>query len=206
MDELKVGFSQDNPAKVLTRASLIHTALTTEPGSLYFPVTDPTMADFLIVKNNLAASLSKETSSSTAALRHSCSDKVVEMMRLLAADLELTARGDLTKLAATGYELRAKASRSTGPLPAPLNLRVKSTGISGEALCKVGAVPYADSYEGQSTLNPTSGPWTSITATTNSQNILFTGLDRGKDYFFRIRAIGASGPSGWSDVTTMMVV
>jgi len=95
---------------------------------------------------------------------------------------------------------------NSGPLPAPQNLRVKTTGITGEALAKVAAVPLASGYEAQSTLEPTSGPWTSINSVTDSQKILFTGLQRGKDYYFRVRAIGANGPSGWSDVTTMMVV
>ena len=50
------------------------------------------------------------------------------------------------------------------------------------------------------------GTWTSLPAMSNSQAMLFTGLDRGKDCYFRVRAIGANGPSGWSDVATMMVV
>lgn len=36
--------------------------------------------------------------------------------------------------------------------------------------------------------------------------MLFTGQSRGKDYYFRVRASGANGPSGWSDLATTMVV
>ncbi len=86
------------------------------------------------------------------------------------------------------------------------NLRVKTTGTAGEAMCKCKAVPLADSYECAWTLDPINGPWTTIPPLSSSQNMLFTGLSRGKDYYFRVRAIGANGPSGWSDVATMMVV
>lgn len=43
---------------------------------------------------------------------------------------------------------------------------------------------------------------------TASQKIRFRGLSRGKDDHFRVRvrALGANGPSGWSDVATLMVV
>jgi len=70
----------------------------------------------------------------------------------------------------------------------------------------VAAVALASGYEAHYTLDPTSGPWTSINSVTDSQKILFTGLQRGKDYYFRVRALGAKGPGGWSDVATMMVV
>lgn len=73
-------------------------------------------------------------------------------------------------------------------------------------MCKCVAVPLADTYESSHTLDPINGPWTGIPPVSNSQNILFSGLSRGKDYYFRVRAIGANGPSGWSDVATMMVV
>ena len=102
------------------------------------------------------------------------------------------------------------AGVASSPIPTPAS-RFPSPGQTapcghGEGLCKCAATALADSYEGAWTPDPTNGPWTSIAPTTSSQDILFTGLDRGKDYYFRVRAIGANGPSGWSDVATMMVV
>jgi hypothetical protein len=206
MNELSIGFSQASDAKVAQKAAHVYTSLTSLPGITYFPTTTPTMAVFQTAVTEFQDALSLEATSSSIALRKEKRAEVILLLKKLAAHLELTADGDLVKLAATGFDLKAKATRSVGPLPAPQNLRVKPTGISGEALCKVSAQPKADTYEGQYTQNPTSGSWTPITPTTNSQNILFTGLDRGKDYYFRVRAIGANGPSGWSDVATMMVV
>lgn len=206
MNELSVGFSQTSDTKLFTKASLIHTSLTTPPGVTYFPVTSPTMTDFKTGIDAFRGALSGELTSANAALRASTRTTLVNLMQKLAAGLELAADGNMVHLAATGYDLKQKPVRSTGPLPAPQNLRVSTTGTSGEAMCKCKAVPLADSYECAWTLDPTNGPWTSLPGVSNSQSILFTGLARGKDYYFRVRAIGANGPSGWSDVATMMVV
>ncbi len=206
MNELNVGFSQDSDVKVHGKASTIHTALTTEPGLGYFPVTSPTAVVFKAAIDGFQGALSLDKTPANAVLRKEKRDAVILMMQKLAAGLELAADGNLVHLAATGFDLKTKPTRSTGPLPAPENLRVKTTGTAGEAMCKCKAVPLADSYECAWTLDPINGPWTAIPPLSSSQNMLFTGLSRGKDYYFRVRAIGANGPSGWSDVATMMVV
>lgn len=206
MNELSIGYSQDSDATILAKAMKIHTALTTQPGLGFFPTPVPTMVIFKTVIDALQNALAGESTAANSALRRQKRDELVLLMQKLAAGLELTADRNLVALAATGYDLKAKATRSSGPLPAPQDLRVKTTGTTGEALCKCKAVPLADSYECAYTLEPVNGPWTALPAMSSSQNMLFTGLTRGKDYFFRVRAIGANGPSGWSDVATMMVV
>lgn len=206
MNELSVGFSQDSDGKVFTKASLIHTALTTPPGIAFFPAPSPTMVVFKASIDVFQNSLSGENTAANVALRKSTREALTVNLQRLAAGLELTADGDLVALAASGFDLKTKPTRSTGPLSAPLDLRVKTTGTAGEAMCKCKAVPRADSYECGWTLDPLSGPWTNIPPVSSSQSILFTGLQRGKDFYFRVRAIGANGPSGWSDVATMMVV
>jgi hypothetical protein len=206
MNELSVGFSQDADTKVFSKTSLIHTSLTTAPGITFFPSPVPTMLLYKADIDAFGGVLNSENTAANVALRKARRDALILSTQKLAANLELTANGDLVALAASGFDLKTKPTRSTGLLPAPLDLRVKTTGIAGEALCKCKAVPLADSYEPAWTLDPTAGPWTSLSAVSSSQNLLFSGLQRGKDYFFRVRAIGANGPSPWSDVATMMVV
>jgi hypothetical protein len=206
MNELSIGFSQDSDNKLLAKASSVYLALTTQPGLGYFPTPTPAMPAFKAGIDAFQEALSGENTAANVAARKAGRDALILQMQKMAAGLELTADGDLVKLAATGFELKSKPTRSSGPLPAPRNLRVKTTGTAGEALCKCAAVPLADAYECGCTLDPINGPWTQIPPLSNSQNMLFTGLTRGKDYYFRVRAIGANGPSGWSDVATMMVV
>ncbi|MEO8614404.1 MAG: fibronectin type III domain-containing protein [Luteolibacter sp.] len=206
MNELSVGFSQDSDTKFYNKTSTIHTALTTQPGLGYFPVTVPTMAAYKTAIDAYQGALSGDGAAPNVAARKSTREALMTLTQKLAAGLELSADGDLVKLAGTGFETKAKPTRSSGPLPAPENLRVKTTGTAGEAVCKCAAVPLGLTYEASHTLDPINGPWTFIPPVTNSQSILFTSLSRGKDYYFRVRAIGATGPSGWSDVATMMVV
>lgn len=206
MNELSVGFSQDSDASLSAEATLVHTSLTTPPGLTYFPTTTPTTAALKTALEAYQGAIGTENTAANVALRKAKRDALILVLQKLAANLELTADGDMVKLAATGFDFKGKPVRSTGPLPAPQNLRVKTTGTSGEALAKVAAVALASGYEAQFTLDPLAGSWTSIDSVTDSQNIMFTGLSRGKDYFFRVRALGANGPSGWSDVATMMVV
>ncbi|MBC7979361.1 MAG: hypothetical protein H7Y36_02235, partial [Armatimonadetes bacterium] len=143
MNELNVGFSQDSDAKVLAKAVTIHTALTTDPGLGYFPVTSPTAAVLKTAIDGFQAALGLDNTSANAAKRKEKREALILLMQKLAAGLELTADGNLVHLAATGFDLKTKPTRSTGPLPAPENLRAKTTGIAGEALCKCKAVPLA---------------------------------------------------------------
>ena len=206
MNELSIGFTRDTDSKVFTKASLIYTALTTAPGITYFPVTKPTMLTFKSLINGMQAALSVENTTANIALRKQARQALLEQLSILAAGLEITANGNLAQLAATGFDLKTKPSRSNLPTGIPINLRVNTTGTSGQAHARVVAVNLASSYEGRWTLSPTSGPWNMIAPTTDSQNILFSGLQRGEDHYFEVRAIGANGPSGWSDVATMMVI
>lgn len=71
---------------------------------------------------------------------------------------------------------------------------------------KVEALGGKTLYIGAYTYDPKNGPWIIIDAVTNSQNILFTGLERGRDVYIKVMATGSYGPSDWSDVSTIMVV
>lgn len=203
MDELKTGFTPLSDIKFLEVAQKIHVALTTPPGSTDFPgLSNPTTAQLSTANNAFEAAINSGTPASRDATRAA----LEKLLKKLASNLELVADGDLVKLTNTGFDLKKKPVRREGPTDIPQNLRVKTTGTAGEALLKCKAVLYADGYEAEYTLEPVTGPWVDGGVFTNSQRILFTGLTRGKDYYFRVRAYSATGKSGWSDVATMMVV
>jgi len=206
MKELSVGFSALSPRGLGNLAKTIHGKLTEEPGNVYFTTPVPTMTDLKAAITQHEEALNGEDTSTNIAKRVSTREVLTGLLEKLAANVELTADGDLVKLAATGFNFKKARVISEGLVAAPQNLRVMTTGIAGETLAKVAAVALASGYEAHYTLDPINGPWTPIPVCTSSQNILFTGLQRGKDYYFRVRAIGAKGPSGWSDVATMMVV
>jgi hypothetical protein len=203
MNELKIGFATLSNTNLLKKAQTIHHALTTPPGSTYFPgLANPSTAELLVAIDAFKIAVTSGTASSRATTRTT----LTEELKRLAANLEVAAKGDLVKLAETGYDLVKRPVRSEGPTAIPQNLRVKTTGTAGEALLKCKAVKHADAYEVEHTLDPGAGPWVDAGVFTDSQRLLLMGLTRGKDYYFRVRAIAATGKSGWSDVATMMVV
>lgn len=111
-------------------------------------------------------------------------------------------------LAGTGLPLVKERTQTTDPPPAPLNLRLRHGNMPGAVDGTVDPIPGGNirSYEGQSTLDANAGPWSEILTFPNSRSLHFTGLARGKDTWFHIRARNVIGPGPWSDPATIMVV
>lgn len=123
----------------------------------------------------------------------------------LARNLELTPGVTDAMLATTGFALRQTPSRTDAPVEAPGNLRAKATGTMGSVQLLCDPSERAKSYEAQWTLDPNDGSWTDAGTFGNTRRIIINGLTRGKDHYFRVRAIGPDGPGPWSDPATIMV-
>lgn len=205
MNEISINFTPLSDQGLYDLASKIHRAITTTPCTEYFAAFKPTAPELKEHIDLFAEALAKETSKSVTALRKDRRGKLIEKLAILAASLEIEANGDLMKLASTGFDLKKPATRTGAPTEIPGNLRLTTTGISGEILAKCTRIRNARSYHAQHALSA-DGPWTDIDPVTTSQKILFTGLQRGKDIYVRVKAFGPNGYSGWSDLATIMVV
>ncbi len=94
---------------------------------------------------------------------------------------------------------------SSLPPAAPQNVRLKTTGISGELQVLLGKVLRAIFYEVEYALDPVNGPWLTLPAFSSTRGIVITGLTRGKDYYVRVRAVASGQNRGpWSDIATAM--
>jgi hypothetical protein len=205
MDELNTGFGKLTHSQLVLKAQLIASSLSQGLGLRYFPAPVPTVADLESAIDAFTQALGMENSSAVTALRAKCRQDLIDVLKKLAANLSLTADGDLTKLAATGFDVRKRPTRSY-ELPAkPVDFEVRHTGISGEARGTCKPVSNAVSYEVEFALSP-DGPWIRGGVFTSSQKLMFSGLERGRDYFFRVRVIGATGPGPWSDISSIMVI
>ena len=112
-----------------------------------------------------------------------------------------------TDLVGSGYTLRATPTHTSAPPDAPSNLRLKTTGQSGELQVMLDKVDRAVMYEVAWTLDPVAGPWTDAGTYSSTRGIKLTGLTRGKDYFVHVRAIASGQNVGaWSDLASAMVV
>lgn len=205
MDEPNTGFGELSNTELVAKAQLVASSLSRSPGLEYFPAPIPTIVELLAAAKELGDLLGQENSTVVTALRAKARKDLVALLKKLAVHVALVADGDVTKLAATGFDLRRKATRSNTPLPAPMDFEVKHTGISTEAKGRCKPVANASSYETEYALSP-DGPWIRGGVFTNSRKLMFTGLTRGKDYYFRVRAIGAAGPGAWSDISSIMII
>lgn len=88
------------------------------------------------------------------------------------------------------------------------SLPVKSPSLSVQAPASSSAasVPQATEYEARARQDLATGPFVSCPPSSSLRGLLFTGLERGKDWFFQNRTIGPNGVGPWSDPAMMMVV
>jgi hypothetical protein len=170
-----------------------------------FPVTNPTVAQITAAVSDYKDAFAKETSKSVIALRAAKRETLTNLLITLALDLEEKAQGDRLKLSHTGYDVTKPRGTQTGGITlTPKNLRLYVR-LTGQILAKVKALGGKTLYIGAYTYDPINGPWITIDPVTDSQNILFTGLDRARDVYIKIMAIGPHGPSDWSDIATILV-
>ena len=85
--------------------------------------------------------------------RNAARAEMLSLLRTLAAYVTGTCDADLVLLLSSGFE-SVKAPSPVGVLPAPENLRLSLTGISGELYLRFDRVPNAANYSVQTAQNP----------------------------------------------------
>jgi hypothetical protein len=91
-----------------------------------------------------------------------------------------------------------------GVFPAPQNLRLEYTGMSGELLLKFDRVINANNYSVQ-TAASSEGPWEDQGLSTTVR-VNIDGLTPGKVCWARVCANGSAGASEWGGPATAMAV
>ncbi len=137
------------------------------------------------------------------ATRNAARAEMLSLLRQLAAYVTANCNADLVLLLSSGFE-PVKAPSPVGMLPAPENLRVSLTGISGQLQLRFDRVTNAMNYSVQTAQNP-DGPWDDQELSTSTR-VLITDLTPGKVYWVRAQANGSAGPSGWGGPANAMVV
>ena len=113
-----------------------------------------------------------------------------------AAYVENIANGEASIILLSGFPL-AQEPTPIGQLPPPQNLLGTATDIEGTVKLKWNLVHGSKSYIVECATNP-NGPWNQVTVTTRVSCVA-ANLTPGTKYWFRVRAVGAAGLSGWSD-------
>ena len=126
---------------------------------------------------------------------------VIDLLRELAAYVQLMAKGDPVAALSSGFFL---ASRNTAQLPlATPHIR----GLSNPASTKIGLklTPVKNARVYEVWLRVGEGEWKLWQSFPNTRQMVLTGLTPGTLYGIRARAVGGStGYSDWCDATSLM--
>src|SRR5436853_1835562 len=202
MNKLNSGFAKLSENDFDNKAQAIVAALT---GNANFPTTTPTLATITTSIGAYQTALAMQPGQARDAAVAATRSTLSVQLEQLARGLELVPNVTDEMLATSGFDMRKVPAFSGEPVIAPGNLRLKQTGVSGVVQVMCDAVNRAQAYELQYTLDPNAGPWTDGGTFASTRGIGMTGLNRGKDYWARIRAVGPNGPGAWSDPATILV-
>jgi hypothetical protein len=113
-----------------------------------------------------------------------------------------TAAQSLTHDAATlqlgGWEVQADSHTPVGPLPQPQNLHATGGDLDGTVDLGWDAIKRGVQTYVAERATSSAGPWTQCYVG-KASSCTDTGLVSGTEYWYRVCALGAAGPSAWSD-------
>lgn len=205
MAQVKLNLDRLSREEVAALGQHIHNAM---DGNANYPTPNPALADVQTAITSLQTGLSE-----LEAARQLAREKTVEvdtrvltlrnLLTGLAAYVQNTSGGDEQLIINAGMQVRDPA---TPVVMTPVTSLESSPGDdSGEVELSWDPVRGASSYEIQTSPDPiTADSWGHGGISTKSRTTL-TGLPTGERCWFRVRAIGANGPGGWSDPATKVV-
>ena len=197
--KITLGLSELTPEQKVTFTEERITSLTNNVTT--FPAPNPPVLALTTAKNNLDTRLKAiaQQESLLDAERAYAATEEAELDALLQQEanyVENIAKGEAAIILLSGFPL-AQEPAPIGQLSPPQNLLGIATDIEGQTKLKWNLVRGAKSYIVECATSP-DGPWVPVTVTTRI-SCLATNLTPGTKYWFRVRAVGAAGLSGWSD-------
>lgn len=186
--------------------AFVRNVVTLMTGNPKFTNPTPPLADVTTAVDTLETAVHDALDGGKVAIatRNAAGVKLLSLTRQLASYVQTTCEGDRVVLLSSGFE-PIKTRTPAGVLPPPSNLRLSTTGTSGQLVLRFDRVFNNAGYSVQVAEDP-EGPYTDRGVFTNSRRILINDLTPGKVYWVRACANGAAGPSGWGGPATAMAV
>ena len=141
------------------------------------------------------------------AVRDNKRDKLIAHLMKAAHHVQDNCDDDPAKVLSAGFQVKT-FNRSATTLEVPSNVTI-DFGRSSELVVKVNRIPNARTYEVRvAPIGPDGavGPWQSAVTFTNSRGMTITGLKSLTTYSIQVRAVGAAGPTDWSDPVSHLCV
>jgi len=182
------------------------TKLTNNPS---FADPHPSLAEVNAAVNELDAAFgqvqSVKSEITTRVARQEVAEKKLDgLLTRLGSYVESVAGTDEALIFSAGMETRGTRSPATTPT-APQGLSAAAGEHDGEILLSWKSVPNAYSYIIEFSLDPAApGSWSQLGVATSASKAI-SNLTSGKRYWFRTKAVGAAGESGWSEHASKVV-
>jgi hypothetical protein len=190
--------------ELIQYAQDIHALMT---GNANFPTPAPTLVA-LQAQIDAAQAALDAAEAAFADLRTKRADRrdqsalLAGVLEDLAAYVQNASGGDEAKILSSGMSVK-QPPVPVGPLPQPVNLQAAPNGSETSAHLSWDRIRGADSYLVE-TAADSEGPWTFRQSVTRTEADVL-GLPTGSRCYFRVRAVGAAGPSPWSDIAMKIV-
>ncbi len=199
---VKLALTGLSPAKLVERARAIIAAMT---GNAVYTTPAPTLAVVTTATDAVEAAdtaVLNNGGKQDYLTRDLRAQELRDLLTLLGSYVQVTSGGDPEKILSAGYPTR-KPAEPVGPMGKPGDLVATANKLVGVIDLRWKSVKGRMFYEAQ--INDVD-----INVEVNwkplknlSDNVYkVTGLESGKAFSFRVRAVGAAGPGPWSDPAT----
>jgi hypothetical protein len=194
----------DSDALLINDTSVVVVGLTNN--TAIYPAPLPTVADIQTALDNFSAGVAAAADGGRAltAKKNNLRLILVGMMRQQASYVAVACQGSMENLLLSGFPIQKPTRAPIGILPAPQSLTVVHGGLSGSLDASVSPVFGASTYNWTCTA-ATAGA-TPLTGQSTAASFTFSGLTPGVSYTIAANAVGAAGPSNWSNPASLIAV
>ena len=209
MAKVKLELDGKNPQEVLAASTAHMAAMATPEGQALFPNPEPSDAEYQALHAALAAGINLLTSleGQVIAARNALPGLVEDLkggMEGRAVYVEQSTDGSPAKIPVSGFAVAGTPGVPIGPLPRPENMKAVMNAHPGTVRTSGEPVRGAQLYVVECRLHDEPGQaWQQAKLSTKTRNDI-PGLISGKNYAFRMAAVGAAGQSPWSDEAVCM--
>ncbi|MDX9751559.1 MAG: fibronectin type III domain-containing protein [Flavobacteriales bacterium] len=204
MTKLVKAISRLNAVQLAARSLFIEERLQDNPD---FPTLSPSLAEIATKREALQQAITEAADGGrTATARREQRRRELKLaIDALAGDVISHAGDDAEKILGAGFFVRSH-TRSQEGLPKPLKLRARISEHVGEARLDWATMRGAALYvvEHNAVSPDDAEAWKQVAETTRIRQVV-SGLASAKEHWFRVRAIGTTGRSPWSDAAHTLV-
>lgn len=199
-EKVKLGLAGLTPLQLVEKAELIVTNLT---GNASFPTPAPDLAEVQAAIDFCKEWIQKSAFGDRRAItkRNVGIKNLTDMVRGLGAYVNFAADGSKELIESAGFET-ARQPEPAAPVTAPIDFIAKRGEKEGEILLNWKRVANSRTYQVEITMMDPADPaciW-DVAGLTGRSRFTLENLDGGKMYWFRVKAIGSTESSAYSDV------